>query len=70
MRSICQVVEQTLQRGYLTVEAETQIQQWICDRCTLEDIDALTQLQHAVTLGQVKRLSQASLDTHSARDLQ
>lgn len=55
MTLIAQVVKETLASGYLTEKAEQRIQRLFDQTCDLEDINALEQLQQALTRGQVKR---------------
>lgn len=54
---ISEIVNQVIQRGYLTVETEEQLKQLFAVRYDLEDIDALIQLQQAAKSGQVKQQS-------------
>ena len=57
MSMISEIVNQVIQRGYLTVETEEQLKQLFAVRYDLEDIDALIQLQQAAKSGQVKQQS-------------
>ena len=57
MSMISEIVNQVIQRGYLTVETEEQLKQLFTVRYDLEDIDALIQLQQAAKSGQVKQQS-------------
>jgi hypothetical protein len=52
---IREIVEQTLVSGYLPIETELQLCQLFSISKDLEDVDAMAQLQQAVTNGQVKR---------------
>jgi hypothetical protein len=60
MTLIAQVVKESLITGYLTEKAEQRIQRLFERTCDLEDIDALEQLQQALTIGQVKRQTEQS----------
>jgi hypothetical protein len=57
MPTIREIVYQVLQSGYLTVEIEEQLRQMFAVRYDLDDIEALTRLQQAATLGRVKQQS-------------
>jgi hypothetical protein len=57
MSTICKIVQQVLQTGYLTVEAEEQLRKLFVARYELQDIEALTRLQQAATSGLVKQQS-------------
>ena len=57
MSTICQIVHQALQSGYLTLEAENQLRQLLEANYNLRDLDALTRLQQAVTVGQIEQQS-------------
>ncbi len=52
---ICKLVQQVFKKGYLALEVEEQLRQLYNAGCTLQDVDALTDLQYAVMCGQVKR---------------
>lgn len=64
MTQICEVVENVLSVGFLTVEAEEQLKQLLAVKYDLEDIDALTRLQQAAISGLVRQESQELLYTH------
>jgi len=57
MSTICEIVQEVLQSGYLTVEAEEQMRRLFVVQHDLEDIEALTRLQQAIMHGRVKRQS-------------
>ncbi len=57
MLTICEIVLQVLQSGYLTVEAEQQLQQLFAAQYDLADVEALTRLQQAARYGLVKQQS-------------
>lgn len=57
MSTISEIVHQVLQAGYLTIEAEDRVRQLFAKQYDLEDIEALTKLQQATTLGRVKQQS-------------
>lgn len=52
---IRQLVRQAFKKGYLSLEVEEQLRELYNAGCTLQDVDALTDLQYAVMCGQVKR---------------
>jgi hypothetical protein len=60
---IRKVVQQVFKAGHLTVETEQQLKQLFQRGCSLEDIDALTDLQHAVMYGHIKRVSRQRWDS-------
>ena len=57
MSNIREIVFQVLQSGYLTIETEERLRQMFIVRYDLADIEALTRLQQAVTVGLVKQQS-------------
>jgi hypothetical protein len=57
MPTIREIVYNVLQSGYLTLETEEQLRQLFARRYDLDDIEALTRLQQAATLGRVKQQS-------------
>jgi hypothetical protein len=57
MSTICKIVHQVLQSGYLTVEIEEKLRRQFAIKYDLEDIEALTRLQQAAISGQVKQQS-------------
>jgi hypothetical protein len=57
MSTICKIVQQVLQTGYLTVEAEEQLRKLFAARYDLQDIEALTRLQEAATSGLITQQS-------------
>lgn len=56
---IRKVVQQVFKTGYLTLEVEQQLRRLYHLGCNLEDVDALTDLQHAVMMGHVRRETSA-----------
>lgn len=57
MSDIREIVYKVLQSGYLTLETEEQLRQLFAVRYDIQDIEALTKLQQAATLGLVKQQS-------------
>jgi hypothetical protein len=57
MPTIREIVYNVLQSGYLTLETEEQLRQLFARRYDLDDIEALTRLQQAATVGRVKQQS-------------
>lgn len=66
MMLIHRVVQKALSSGYLTADTEAQLQRLFQKSCDLNDIEALMQLQQAVSSGEVKRLSQQEHDLYRA----
>ena len=54
---IRKIVLKALRTGYLTVEIEEQLHELFHAGCSLDDIDALADLQYAVMSGHVQRAS-------------
>lgn len=54
---IRKIVLKVLRTGYLSIEIEEKLQLLCQGGCSLDDIDALTDLQYAVMIGHVKRIS-------------
>lgn len=54
---IRKIVLKVLRTGYLSSEMEEQLQQLFHAGCSLDDIDALADLQYAVMAGHVHRAS-------------
>lgn len=61
MISIRDLVQEALQSGYLTVEAENQLRQLLCKKYDLEDMNAFVNLQAAAMSGYVKQQSRESI---------
>lgn len=61
MISIRDLVQEALQSGYLTVEAENQLRQLLCKKYDLEDMNAFVNLQEAAMSGYVKQQSRESI---------
>lgn len=59
MALIKQVVQNTLEAGYLTNKVEERLRRLFAEGCDLEDLDALTQLQEAIATGTVQRSTAA-----------
>lgn len=57
MSTICEIVQEVLQSGCLAVETEERMRQLFALRQGLEDIEALTRLQQAITSGRVRQQS-------------
>jgi hypothetical protein len=57
MAQIREVVQQVLQTGYLTIEAENQLRQLLSGKYDAEDLNAFLTLQLAATEGHVKQES-------------
>lgn len=57
MSDIPEIVHKVLRSGYLTLETEDKLRQLFAVRYDIEDIEALTRLQQAATLGLVKQQS-------------
>lgn len=57
MSTISAIVNQVIEAGYLTEETEEKLRQMFAKQYDLEDIEALTRLQQATTLGRVKQQS-------------
>lgn len=58
---IREVVEQAINTGYLTVEAEEQLRLMLKNKYELEDLEAFIELQQAAMIGQVKQESRELL---------
>lgn len=54
MERICEVVQQVMKTGYLTVQAEAQMRQLLKTQCDLQDFNALMALREALKSGCVK----------------
>ena len=61
MGLIREVVDQALNTGYLTIEAEQQLRLMLKNKYELEDLEAFIELQQAAMLGQVKQESREVL---------
>ncbi|HEY9597420.1 MAG TPA: hypothetical protein V6D33_07090 [Cyanophyceae cyanobacterium] len=57
MSTIAEIVNQVIEAGYLTIETEEKLRQMFAKQYDLEDIEALTRLQQATTIGRVKQQS-------------
>lgn len=57
MSTISEIVNQVIEAGYLTIDTEEKLRQMFAKQYDLEDIEALTRLQKATTLGRVKQQS-------------
>ncbi len=57
------VIKQAIATGYLSLEAENEIQEKICStHCELEDLNAFMSLQLAAMAGRVKQQSLESIN--------
>jgi len=61
MNPICEIVQQALATGYLTVEAENQLRQLLSTKYDGEDFKAFIQLQQEAMEGRVKQESRELL---------
>ncbi|NEP15067.1 MAG: hypothetical protein F6K14_33830 [Symploca sp. SIO2C1] len=61
MNPICEIVQQALASGYLTVEAENQLRQLLATKYDWEDFNAFIQLQQEAMEGRVKQESRELL---------
>ncbi len=52
------VVQEAIESGYLSIQSEKYLYHLFYLGCDLEDLDALSKLQEAVTTGTVKRLAE------------
>ncbi len=52
---ISDLIKQVLQTGYLSVTTEQKLRLMFENCCTLEELDALSELQSAILSGQVTR---------------
>lgn len=55
---ISKVIQQVVRTGYLSAEVEEQIRFLFSSGCTLDELDALIDLQDAIVSGRVKRESE------------
>ena len=65
MNPICEIVQQALKTGYLTVEAENQLRQLLSTKYDCEDFKAFIQLQQEAMEGRVKQESRELLNSQS-----
>ncbi len=61
MNPICEIVQQALASGYLTVEAENQLRQLLATKYDWEDFNAFIRLQQEAMEGRVKQESRELL---------
>lgn len=61
MKLIREIVEQALNTGYLTLEAEEKLRKMLKDKYDLEDLEAFIDLQQAAMIGMVKQESRELL---------
>lgn len=61
MGKICEIVQQAMVTGYLTVAAEEQLRQLLRSQYDSEDLNAFTQLQLAAASGKVRQESREQL---------
>jgi len=57
MKLIREIVEQAINTGYLTVEAEEKLRKMLQNKYDLEDLEAFIDLQQAAMIGMVKQES-------------
>ena len=65
MARISQLVDRTLESGYLTIETENRLRQLFGKENNLADIDALVVLQRAIAGGAVKREFCTAIDSRT-----
>ncbi|MGL5940153.1 MAG: hypothetical protein ACRC2S_07150 [Waterburya sp.] len=63
MQLIREIVEQALNTGYLTLEAEEKLRMMLKNKYELEDLEAFIDLQQAAMVGVVKQESRELLAT-------
>ena len=63
MNPICEIVQQALATGYLTVEAENQLRQLLSTKYDWEDFEAFIRLQQEAMEGRVKQESRELLNS-------
>ncbi|MGL5795422.1 MAG: hypothetical protein ACRC06_13675 [Waterburya sp.] len=61
MQLIREIVEQALNTGYLTLEAEEKLRMMLKNKYELEDLEAFIDLQQAAMIGVVKQESRELL---------
>lgn len=61
MASISDLVQKTLEAGYLTIEVEEQLRKLLSTHYGLADLNAFVSLQEAAMTGQVKQESRERL---------
>ncbi|MGL4883335.1 MAG: hypothetical protein ACRC80_01570 [Waterburya sp.] len=61
MQLIREIVEQALNTGYLTLEAEEKLRMMLKNKYELEDLEAFIDLQQAAMVGVVKQESRELL---------
>jgi hypothetical protein len=61
MELIREIVEQALNTGYLTLEAEEKLRKMLKDKYDLEDLEAFIDLQQAAMIGMVRQESRELL---------
>lgn len=57
MVSIREIVQEALEMGYLSLQAEEQLRQMLASQYDLEDLSAFMLLQHAAMSGRVRQES-------------
>jgi hypothetical protein len=63
MGRICDLVQEVLTKGYLTVEAENKLRCLMASRYGLEDFNAFMTLQEAAMMGKVRQESRERCKT-------
>jgi hypothetical protein len=61
MGRICDIVQQAMRTGYLTISAEEQLRQLLRGKYDTKDLNAFTQLQLAAASGKVRQESREQL---------
>ena len=61
MGKICDIVQQAMRSGYLTISAEEQLRQLLRGKYDAKDLNAFTQLQLAAASGKVRQESREHL---------
>lgn len=61
MGNICDIVQQAIRTGYLTISAEEQLRRLLRGDCDAKDLSAFTQLQLAAASGKVRQQSREQM---------
>lgn len=65
MNLICEITQQALLTGYLTLECENKLRQLLSQEYGLEDLKAFIRLQKAVMEGLVKQESREQFEVNN-----
>ena len=57
MTSICEIVQQTLNTGYLSIEAENQLRSLLQAKVRVEEVKVFATLQYAAAEGKIRQQS-------------